>query len=241
MIRYLLRVIRAMLASSLGLGGGVALLVLIFVLTNKNDPNALQYGLWAGLVFGIIFAVFLVAIFIPLDLSAHVLLPKGRYKQIWELEQTREFEVEGTAKQMLHASRQALLVVPYVTSVSDDVEKMLTRAVTSTSWRSPTGEELEVELNPMGVNHWKVKATSKPKGKGIIFDYGKNFENLETWMNQFIEIVQADGQNKDIRLVIEKKEVEAPAGKTDRAEAAVAPVVADGAEDKTVESTEGKG
>ena len=152
--------------SSLGLGGGVALLVLIFVLTNKNEPNAWQYALWAGSGIGLIFMVFLVAVFIPLDLSAHVLLPKGRYKQIWVLEQVREFEVDGTAKEMMHASRQALLVVPYVTAVSDDMENMLTRGVTGTSWRSPGGEELEVEVNPLGQNHWKIRATSRPKGKG---------------------------------------------------------------------------
>src|ERR1700677_1449851 len=122
--RYLLRVLKAMLVSSLGIGGGVGLLVLIFVLTNKNEPNAFHYGLVAGLVFGLIFAVFMVAVLLPLDLSAYIFLPKGRYKQIWELEQTREFQIDGTAKEMLHASRQALLVVPYVTAVSDDVEHM---------------------------------------------------------------------------------------------------------------------
>jgi hypothetical protein len=202
--RYLLRVLKAMLVSSLGIGGGVGLLVLIFVLTNKNEPNAFHYGLVAGLVFGLIAAVFMVAVLLPLDLSAHVFLPKGRYKQIWELEQTREFEVDGTAKEMLHASRQALLVVPYVTAVSDDIEHMLTRAVTGPSWRSG-GEELEVEINPVGAHRWNIKATSKPKGNGVVFDYGKNFENLETWMNQFLEIVQAKGENKDVLMSMEKK------------------------------------
>jgi hypothetical protein len=189
-----------MFISSVGFGGGVGLLVLIFVLTNKNEPNAFQYGVTAGLVFGLIWAFFMLAVLLPLDLSAHVFLAKGRYKQIWELEQTREFEVDGTAKQMLHAVRQALLVVPYVTAVSDDVEHMITRAVTGTSWRSPGGEELEVEINPVSATRWKIKATSKPKGKGVFFDYCKNFENLETWMNQFMAVAQADGANKNVQI-----------------------------------------
>jgi hypothetical protein len=213
--RYLFRVLRAMFISSLGFGGGVGLLVLIFVLTNKNEPNAFQYGVTAGVVFGLIWAFFMVAVLLPLDLSAHVFMAKGRYKQIWELEQTREFEIDGTAKEMLHASRQALLVVPYVTAVSDDVENMITRAVSGTSWRSPGGEELEVEITPVGTHRWRIKATSKPKGKGVFFDYCKNFENLETWMNQFVEIAQANGVNKNVQMTMEKEEEEEkPVGKT---------------------------
>ena len=209
-----------MLVSSVGFGGGVGLLVLIFVLTNKNhEPNAFHYGLTAGLVFGLIFAVFMVAVLLPLDLSAHVFLSKGRYKQIWEMEQTREFEVDGTAKEMLHASRQALLVVPYVTAVSDDVEHMLTRAVTGPSWRSG-GEDLEVEINPVSAHRWKIKATSKPKGAGVVFDYGKNFENLETWMNQFLEIAQAKGENKNVLMTMDKEEAEQKALKDTEAAAA---------------------
>lgn len=207
-----------MLVSSVGFGGGVGLLVLIFVLTNKNEPNAFQYGLTAGVVFGLIFAFFMVAVLLPLDLSAHVFLSKGRYKQIWELEQAREFEIDGTAKEMLHASRQALLVVPYVTAVSDDVEHMLTRAVTGTSWRSPGGEELEVEINPVSAHRWKIKATSKPKGKGVVFDYGKNFENLETWMNQFLAIAQTDGPKNVLVLNQEEEPAKVAKASTSKTE-----------------------
>jgi len=220
-----------MLVSSVGFGGGIGLLVLIFVLTNKNEPNAFQYGLTAGLVFGLIFAFFMVAVLLPLDLSAHVFLSKGRYKQIWELEQVREFEIDGTAKEMMHASRQALLVVPYVTAVSDDVEHMLTRAVTGTSWRSPGGEELEVELNAISAHRWKIKATSRPKAKSLVFDYGKNFENLETWMNQFLEIAQTEG-SRNVKMIseepVEVAKAVAPEAK------APAPVKAD---EKTEEKT----
>jgi len=222
-----------MLVSSVGFGGGIGLLVLIFVLTNKNEPNAFQYGLTAGLVFGLIFAVFMVAVLLPLDLSAHVFLSKGRYKQIWELEQVREFEIDGTAKEMMHASRQALLIVPYVTAVSDDVEHMLTRAVTGTSWRSPGGEELEVELNAISAHRWKIRATSKPKAKSLVFDYGKNFENLETWMNQFLEIAQTEG-NRNVKMIseepIEVAKAVAPGAKAPAVEPAKA-------EDKTEEKT----
>ena len=186
--RYLLRVMRAMLVSSLGFGGGIGLLVMIFVLTSRSEPNAFRYGLTSGLLFGAIFATFTLAVLLPLDLSAHVFLSKGRYRQIWELEQSRELEVGGTAKQILHASRQALLVVPYVTRVSDDLENMISRAVTGTSWRSG-GEEMEVEINPLAEQRWRIKVSSRPKSKNVLFDYGKNFENVETWLTQFNELI----------------------------------------------------
>ena len=188
--KYLLQILKAILVSSLGVGGGVGLLLMIFVLTNRSDPNAFKYGMTAGLAIGIIFALFLVAVLIPLDLSAYVFKAKGGYKQIWDLEQVREFEIKGTAKQALHYARQALLLVPYVVEVSDDVEHMITRAKTGASWRSG-GEVMEVEINPLSANDWTIKITSKPYNKKAVFDYGKNFENVETFSAQVKKMAQA--------------------------------------------------
>jgi hypothetical protein len=58
MIQYLLRVLRAMAVSSLGVGGGICLFVMIVVLTTKSEPNAFIYGLRVGLLLGGTFAVF---------------------------------------------------------------------------------------------------------------------------------------------------------------------------------------
>ncbi|MBX9939558.1 MAG: hypothetical protein LCH63_07785 [Candidatus Melainabacteria bacterium] len=191
MLPYILRVLRAMLVSSLGFGGGIGLLVLIVILTSRNEPNAFWYGINVGLSLGAMFAVFMVAVLLPLDLSRHIFLSKGDKKQLWELEQTRELEVTGSAKQVLHACRQALLVVPYVNSVSDDVENLITRATASVSWRS-AGEDMEVEITPKAPNQWLVKVVSKPRNKKVVFDYAKNFENVETFVSQFTEILGAD-------------------------------------------------
>jgi hypothetical protein len=78
--------------------------------------------------------------------------------------------------------------VPYVTRVSDDLENMISRAVTGTSWRSG-GEEMEVEITPIAVNKWHIKVLSRPKSKNVLFEWGKNFENVETWLTQFNELV----------------------------------------------------
>lgn len=189
--KYLFRVLRALIISSLGVGGGFGLLFMIFVLNNKSDPNAFRYGMTAGLLFGVIFALFMLAVLLPLDLSAHIFLSKGSYRQIWELEQVREFEVTGTAKQILHFARQALLVVPYVVEVSDDLENMITRAKSGTSWRS-AGEVLEVEINPLSSTTWKIKVSSRPSNKKLFFDYGKNFENVETFVGHFKTLAKSE-------------------------------------------------
>lgn len=191
MLPYFLRVMRAMLATLLGVGGGIALFVLIVVLTTRSEPNAFRWGLNVGMALGGAVALFMVAVLLPLDLSTHIFLAKGRSRQLWELEQIREIDVVGTAKQILHACRQSLLVVPYVNSVSDDVENMITRASASVSWRSP-GEDMEVEITPLGPNQWHLKVLSRPRNKSVVFDYAKNFENVETFVTQFSNLMGAD-------------------------------------------------
>lgn len=130
-----------------------------------------------------------------MDLSAHLFLRKGLYREVWELEQTREVELDGTNKEVVSACRQALLVVPYITNVSDDTEHLITRAATGTSWRS-AGEELEVEINPISATRWLLKCTSKSKGKNVLFDYGKNYENVETWRKHLLKQMAENTDNQ---------------------------------------------
>ena len=182
MTRYFARVVRALIVSSLGFGGGIFLFAFILALTH-GVVHALRYGLTAGVFFGSVFSILLVCVLLPLDLSAHVFLAKGLYKEIWELEQCRTVVAEGSLKDVFGANRQALLVVPFVTSVSDDAENMIARAVTGASWRSP-GEELEVEIKRIADNKWGLRCISRCRSSRIVFDYGKNFENVETWMRE---------------------------------------------------------
>ena len=190
MSRYFARVMRALIVATLGFGGGVGLLVMIFMLGVRHDQLAVAFGWKAGLIIGLLFAFLLVAVLLPLDLTAHLFLGKGLYREIWELEQVRTVIVEGSLKEVMQATRQSLLLVPYVTSVSDDVEHHLTRASTGPSWRS-AGEELEVELNPLKENTWKLKCTSRSRSKSVVFDYGKNFENVETWQRNVHGMLQS--------------------------------------------------
>ena len=103
MSRYFARIVRALVVSTLGFGGGVGMLVLIVMLGVKHDPMAAQFALKAGLIIGLIFAFVLLAVLLPLDLTAHLFMARGLYKEIWELEQVRDVVVEGSLKEVLQA------------------------------------------------------------------------------------------------------------------------------------------
>ncbi len=192
MTRYFARIVRALVVNTLGFGGGCGLLVFIFMLVLKQQPFlvALQFGLKSGLVIGLMSSFFLVVVCGLIDLTTHLFLAKGLYKEIWELEQTRDVVAAGTVKEVMQATRQALLTVPNVKNVSDDVEHLITRASTGPSWRSP-GEEIEVEINPLQENTWKLRVTSRSRTKNAVFDYGKNYENVEVWQKQLHDILKS--------------------------------------------------
>ena len=178
--RYLVRLTRAIFISALGFGGGVGLLLMICIITIHNGPNKFHMAIQSGLGLGIVFGFLLGIILIMLDVSARMYFAKGQYNEVWELEQTREVTMNGSSKEVLAVCREALLAVPYVKSVREDAENLVANATTGTSWRS-AGESMEVEINPVAENEWLVKCTSKPGKSNIVFDYGKNFENVESW------------------------------------------------------------
>jgi hypothetical protein len=189
MQRYFARIVRAVIVCTLGFGGGAGLFFFICCVIFNGTPHAFELAWKAGLIVGLLFSAIIVGILLPMDLSAHLFLAKGLYREVWELEQTREVEVDGSNKEVVSACRQALLVVPYITNVSDDTEHLITRAATGTSWRS-AGEELEVEINPINAQRWTLKCTSKSKGKNVLFDYGKNYENVETWRRHLLQLIE---------------------------------------------------
>lgn len=192
MSRYFARMIRALVVNTLGFGGGFGLFVFIIslFLRQKTDPHAFEYALRAGLLVGLGSSFILVAVCGLIDLTTHLFLAKGLFKEIWELEQTRDVVAQGTSKEIMQATRQALLTVPYIKNVSDDVERLITRATTGPSWRS-AGEVMEVEINPMTENTWKLKCTSRCSTKNAVFDYGKNYENVEVWQKNLHDILKS--------------------------------------------------
>jgi hypothetical protein len=189
--RYVARIIRAVVICTLGFGGGAGMFVFIGFVIFTGSPNAFEIGWKAGLIIGLLFSAMIVAVMLPMDLSAHLFLAQGSYEEIWELEQTRSLETEGSNREVLAACRQALLLVPYISNVSDDTEHLITRAATGKSWRS-AGEDIEVEINPISATSWRLTCTSRSKGKNVLFDYGKNFENVETWQRHFLRLMKGE-------------------------------------------------
>jgi len=193
MQRYFARIVRALIISLFGFGGGVGLLVVIVALVLKGDQHAFEYGLKAGTFVGIVFSVLLVGVLLPLDLSAHIFLARGRYREIWELEQTREVVFLGTLKDAMASCRRALLAVPYVKAVFEDGDRLVVHATVGTSWRSG-GEEVEVKISLTGEDKWQLRCTSRSSSGPVLFDYGKNFDNVECWLREMNSITEPTQQ-----------------------------------------------
>jgi len=183
MLKYLARVFRALTVTCLGAGGGVGLMVFIIMLLMNGDKRSFQFSFTYGLCVGFLVAIIIGVVFLLIDLTARLFLAKGFYEDIWKLEQVREVPLEGSAKEVVAACRQALLAVPYVRSVSDDTEHLITRASIGQSLRS-SGETMEVEINPVGERSWLLRCVSRPLSSSTVFDYGKNFENVEVWKRE---------------------------------------------------------
>jgi len=179
--------------SCVGFGGGIGLLVLIFTLVTKGDQHAFRYGINAGLLLGGIFAALLVCVLLPLDLTARLSMSKeGKYKELWELDQHRDILFVGTLKDALVICRQAILTVPYLKSVTEDPENLMIRASVGPSWKS-SGERMEVEINPVAEGKWHLCCSSFSRSSNIVFDYGKNYDNVEAWLYEISKLVQTKG------------------------------------------------
>jgi hypothetical protein len=193
MARYFARIVRALLVSSLGFGGGIGLLVFIAILVNTGKQDALAIALRSGFVFGIGFGVFSAMVLLLSDLTYRLFVVQGRKSvEIWELEQEREVVVSGSIKDARAWSRQALLAVPNVKAVADEDNEFAIRASIGASWRSP-GEKMQIIIAPMNgePDRWVVKCISACLQNNIAFDYGKNFENVESWLNKMNTMVTA--------------------------------------------------
>ncbi len=195
MQRYFARIVRALIVSLFGFGGGVGLLVVIIMLVVKGDQHAFEYGLKAGDFIVTVFSVLLVGVLLPLDLTAHLFLAKGRYREIWELEQTRDVTFYGTLRDAMATCRRALLVVPYVKAVFEDGDRLIVMATVGTSWRSG-GEEVEVKISSTGDDKWQLRCTSRSSSGPVLFDYGKNFDNVESWLREMSSIPKSPEQPK---------------------------------------------
>lgn len=83
MAQYIARIIRAIVVGALGFGGGIGLLIIIIFLTVKGDQNAFEYGVKWGFEIGMVFAILMVAVLLPLDLFLRMNRAKGEHSQLW--------------------------------------------------------------------------------------------------------------------------------------------------------------
>jgi len=182
--RYFARIIRAVIVSSLGFGGGIGLMTIITILVFKGQqPSAISLALTFGAVLGIGFGFCLALLLLLSDLSSRLYAAKGHpHDEIWELEQTRTVEIEAPLREVRSRSRIALQRVPSIKTVIDEEDQYHIRGMVGQSWKSP-GENMivSIEKGPTE-NIWRVRCTSSCLNSNIAFDYGKNFENVEAWL-----------------------------------------------------------
>lgn len=183
MAHYLARILRAIVVSVLGLGGGVGLMTFIVLSLYSNQHKAIEVGLRTAVIVGLSFGSIMALVMLLSDLTMRLFVSQGRYAEIWELKQTRELEIEGTLKEIKRRCREALLTVPNLKFVSESAEEPLMSAAIGGSWRSP-GEVVQVSIVPMSENHFRVTCISHCLQESVAFDYGKNFENVETWLRK---------------------------------------------------------
>jgi hypothetical protein len=180
--QYFARIVRAVVVSSLGFGGGIGLLIFIAIIVNTGKrADALQIASQAAVVLGIGFGVFYAVLLLLSDLNWRLNAAKTLHEEVWELAQTRKIELEGSLQQVRALGRQALLAVPSVKAVTDQENEREIHASTGHSWKS-AGENMQLIIEPTEKeNRWLVRCTSCCLSDKVAFDYGKNFENVESW------------------------------------------------------------
>lgn len=167
----------------MGLGGGVGLMTFIVLTIYSSQNIAIAVSLQTAAVVGWCFALVIGLVLLLSDLTMRLYVSRGRNEEIWELEQTREIQVEGKLKEIRRHCREALLVVPDLKSVSEDSNDYAMSAAIGGSWRSP-GEEMRISIASIGDDKWQVKCLSRCLEDSVAFDYGKNFENVEVWLKK---------------------------------------------------------
>jgi hypothetical protein len=197
MARYLARIIRAVIVSVLGLGGGIGLLTFIALVVLKSDQvTAVDVSIKTALVIGLCFGCFMAAVLLLTDLTMRLAAAQGNYEEIWDLEQTRVVELDGTLKEIRQLCRESLLVMPNLKSVAEENFQSGMLASTGNSWRSP-GEQVAITFEQLAENKWKVKCVSRCTQKDIAYDYAKNYENVESWLKRLTKL--ADQRHKTLK------------------------------------------
>lgn len=197
MQRYFARVVRAIIVSVLGFGGGIGLMTFIaaIVLTG-NQSGAIMIGLVAAAGVGSVFAVIFAMVLLLSDLTPRMFHSGSNVKrdEIWELEQKREFMLHGTVRDAKRYCREALLAVPNINSIheADETAGMI-KASVGRSWRS-AGEEMECHIIPRDAEYALITCSSHCITPEVQFDYAKNFENVETWLRIMNRL--AEGKRK---------------------------------------------
>lgn len=197
MQEYLRRAVFALLLASIGFGSAIGIVIYVIKAINGADldegTGALKASFIAGGAFGFVLGIFMLSVDIFARIRA-VSKNKFQEKEIWNLEQKRSLHIHANLasfKEIQQLCRQGLLAIPQVRSVAErEIENgIILQATVGASWRSP-GEQVTVKVSPQPDNSIELTCTSCSLSPTIVFDYAKNFENVEIWSNILNSIVK---------------------------------------------------
>ena len=190
LLDYILRIFKAFIFIALGFGLPIG----IFITIRINS----FYGFIEGIIAGILVALAGMAILIPLDIFQRIRCYLKYGTIDFGVTQERRLRIEGDYISVFKALYNVLEKRKKLETLYKDAENGVIQAVTKRSLRS-LGEKINIELlKTSSKGKVLVILSSKPKmfASTTMFDYSKNFENLESFLKDLKEHFKEGEINK---------------------------------------------
>jgi hypothetical protein len=169
----------------------VSWVILLGVFLPDRVSGGFHIGVWnllnipvrMGLFYGISMAIIL-------GLHHYFSVQKAAQGKPFDLSpvQRRELVLQSNSKNTFDNCILALRKFP-VKTINTNSAKSYIKARVGRSWKS-WGDDIRIDLIPLGDTDTKVEITCRPKVKTALVDYGKNYENAEKLSLLISEISQ---------------------------------------------------
>jgi hypothetical protein len=136
-------------------------------------------GFLDGAIFGLLLAIVLVSLIFCLDFFQRV-KNYQKYKIFdFAVNQERKIIIKGEYNEIYTKLCDAVKCYSKFIIYNEDCENGIISARAKGSWRS-FGEDIKIEITKGSAGKFYVNIVSRPKVFLTMFDYSKNFENVET-------------------------------------------------------------
>jgi hypothetical protein len=170
LLKYILRILFAFIIGALAFG--------VLFGTFLSIMNASLEGFALGLFVGAIWALLVFAVFLPLDVFEKVKCYRKYGFIDFRVRQQRTVRIDGDCITILDTLQRVFQSHKTIHLRKKDTKRGIIEAEVGRSWRS-FGEKMTVTLNWNQGNKVSVTVSSRPKIPATMFDFSKNFENVE--------------------------------------------------------------